>query len=164
MASHSQSLASTSVLVTGGAGFIGSSLVERLVKEGAKVRVLDNFHRGLRTNLSAVQDDIELITGDLLDPKILAQSMQSMETVFHLAAVTSVPRSIQDPMLTNDVNIRGTLGLLDASRRAGVKRLVFASSSSVYGANLRVPNRESYRPRPISPYAVSKLTGEMYLE
>ena len=152
----------TTVLATGGAGIIGSNLVERLVKEGANVRVLDNYCCGTHANLSDFEEYVEVIEGDLLHPKAVNTAVKGVEIVFHQAAVVSVPYSVQNPVFVNDVNVGGTLGLLIASRDAGARQFVFASSSSFYGANRRLPKRESFRTRPISPYAASKLTGEMY--
>jgi len=162
MTSGSSSLSGTQVLVTGGAGFIGSNLVEQLVKEGARVRVLDNFTRGIQTNLANVRDEVEVVEGDLLDADALDKAVKDTEVIFHQAAVVSVPYSVQNPTHTTEVNVAGTLNLLIAARDAGARRLVFASSCSVYGANLRLPKRETFRAKPISPYAASKLTGEMY--
>ena len=158
----SSTLSGKHVLVTGGAGFIGSNLVEQLVRDGARVRVLDNFTGGTQDNLARVQDDVDVIEGDLRDTEALGRAVKGVEIVFHEAAVVSVPSSVQNPTHTTDVNVGGTLNLLMAARDAGARRLVFASSCSVYGANLRLPKRETFRPKPISPYAASKLTGEMY--
>ena len=162
MTTGPSSLNGTHVLVTGGAGFIGSNLVEQLVKEGARVRVLDNFTRGIQTNLANVRDEVEVIEGDLRDTEALDRAVKDTEVVFHQAAVVSVPYSVQNPTHTTEVNVVGTLNLLIAARDAGARRLIFASSCSVYGANLRLPKRETFRPKPISPYAASKPTGEMY--
>lgn len=149
-------------LVTGGAGFIGSHLVERLVREGNEVRVLDNFSTGCRENLAEVASRIELIEGDICDYGITREAMSGMEVVFHEAALCSVARSVADPQKTNTVNIGGTLTVLLAAKDEGVRRLVFASSSSVYGNNPALPKRETQTPAPASPYAVTKLTGELY--
>jgi nucleoside-diphosphate-sugar epimerase len=149
-------------LVTGGAGFIGSHLVEELVKRGEQVRVLDNFSTGKRENLTDLLDKIELIEGDIRSYHIVREVVQGVDYVLHLGALPSVPRSINDPITTNEVNVGGTLNILDASRDAGVKRVVYASSSSVYGSNKELPKREDMVPQPISPYAVAKLTGEKY--
>ena len=121
------------LLVTGGAGFIGSHIVERLVEMGEPVRILDNFSTGKRENLAGVLDRIEIVEGDLRDPEAVRRAVTGVRTVFHQAAVPSVPRSIADPETTMDVNVMGTLNLLQAARDAGCKRIVFASSSSVYG-------------------------------
>jgi nucleoside-diphosphate-sugar epimerase len=149
-------------LVTGGAGFIGSHLVEALVKRGDKVRVLDNFSTGKRDNLTPFQNQIELIEGDLRSYHIVREAVQGVDCVFHKGALPSVPRSINDPITTNEVNVGGTLNVLDASKEAGVRRIVYASSSSVYGANPDLPKHEDATLKPISPYAVSKLAGERY--
>jgi UDP-glucose 4-epimerase len=149
-------------LVTGGAGFIGSHLVEELLRQGEQVRVLDNFATGKRENLAPFADQIELIEGDLRSYHIVREAVQGVDYVLHQGALPSVPRSIVDPITTNEVNVGGTLNILDAAHDAGVKRVVYASSSSVYGANQEVPKREDMRPLPISPYAVSKLCGENY--
>jgi len=149
-------------LVTGGAGFIGSHLVEELVRRGEKVRVLDNFSTGKRENLKPCLDRIELLEGDIRSYHIVREAVQGVEYILHQGALPSVPRSINDPITTNEVNVGGTLNILDAARDAGVKRVVYASSSSVYGANRELPKREEMMPQPISPYAVAKLTGEKY--
>jgi UDP-glucose 4-epimerase len=150
-------------LVTGGAGFIGSNIVLELLKQGHSVRVLDNFSTGRRRNLEPVQHDIELIEGDIRSYHTVAHAVRGIEAILHQAALPSVPRSINDPITTNDVNVGGTLNLLDAARGAGVKRFVYASSSSVYGDTPELPKHEGMTPNPLSPYAVSKLTGEHYL-
>lgn len=162
MARQFSPLRGMSALVTGGAGFIGSNLVERLAKEGAKVRVLDNFVRGTPANLAGLKGDVEVFRGDLLDPAVLSEAVKGAEIVFHQAAAVSVIYSVQNPAITNEVNVRGTLSLLLAARDAKVRRVVFASSSSVYGANQRLPKRETLKAAPISPYAASKLAGELY--
>ncbi len=150
-------------LVTGGAGFIGSNIVRALVARGEKVRVLDNFSTGRRENLSEVADQIELVEGDLRDPSVLERCLRGVQYVSHQAALRSVPRSVDDPLSTDEVNTHGTLRLLVAARQAGtVKRLVYASSSSVYGDSQVLPKEEGQTPAPISPYAVSKLAAEHY--
>lgn len=150
-------------LVTGGAGFIGSNIVLELLKQGHTVRVLDNFATGRRRNLEPVRADIELIEGDIRSYHTVAHAVKGMEAILHEAALPSVPRSINDPITTNDVNVGGTLNLLDAARGAGVRRIVMASSSSVYGDTPELPKHEGMTPNPLSPYAVSKLTGEHYM-
>lgn len=148
------------MLVTGGAGFIGSHLVERLIHDGAQVRVLDNFSSGKASNLDHLRREVEVIEGDLRDSDVTRRAMAGIDVVFHLAAVPSVPRSIADPETAIDVNTRGTLGLLLAARDVGCRRVVFASSSSVYGDTPELPKRETMTPNPLSPYAVSKLSAE----
>jgi nucleoside-diphosphate-sugar epimerase len=150
----------TKVLVTGGGGFIGSNLVDRLLHDGYTVCVLDNFATGRRENLEASLGEVELIEGDLQSYERVHNAIRGCELVFHEGALPSVPRSIQDPLTSNAVNITGTLNVLLAARDAGVRRVVYASSSSVYGANEELPKREDHHPVPIAPYAVSKLAGE----
>jgi UDP-glucose 4-epimerase len=150
-------------LVTGGAGFIGSHLVERLVGDGHGVRVLDDFSAGKEENLAPLIDKIELVRGDIRDPEVVREAMKDMEIVFHEAAMGSVPRSVADPLTTHQVNITGTLNVLLAARDAGARRVVFASSSSVYGETPELPKHEEMAPQPLSPYALSKLTGEHYI-
>lgn len=149
-------------LVTGGAGFIGSHIAEALVKRGHRVRVFDNLSTGLRENLRAVWPHIEFMEGDLRESKDIQRSVTDIDWVFHEAALRSVPRSIQDPYASHEVNATGTLQLLMACREAKVKRVIYASSSSVYGDNRRYPQTETLRTSPLSPYAVSKLAGEYY--
>lgn len=150
------------VLVTGGAGFIGSHLVERLLEEGLEVRVLDNFSTGCPENLSAVASRIELVEGDICDYKVVREAMRAVGIVFHQAALCSVERSLKEPQRTNAVNIGGTLNVLLAARDEGVRRMVYASTSSVYGNTPALPKKEAQAPAPVSPYAVTKLTGELY--
>jgi len=149
-------------LVTGGAGFIGSHIVEALVREGGRVRVLDDLSNGLESNLTPFGAAVELVHGDIRDASLVERSMRGIETVLHLAALGSVARSVADPATSNEVNVTGTLNVLCAARDAGVRRLVFSSSSSVYGENPVLPKREDLATLPISPYAVSKLAGEAY--
>ncbi|MCK4409154.1 MAG: SDR family oxidoreductase [Candidatus Eisenbacteria sp.] len=150
------------MLVTGGAGFIGSHIVERLVGLGHEARVLDDFSTGRRENLSPFEDSIDIIEGDIRDVSSVERAVKGVEFVFHEAALASVPRSVADPTSNNDVNVTGTLNLLVASRDAGVRRFVYASSSSVYGDSPELPKRESMLPSPESPYAASKLAAENY--
>jgi UDP-glucose 4-epimerase len=151
-------------LVTGGGGFIGSHLVDQLVGAGWAVRVLDNFATGRRSNLLHIQDEIELVEGDIQSYERVHNAVRGRDVVFHLAALPSVPRSLQDPLTSNASNITGVLNVLLASRDAGVRRVVYASSSSIYGANPELPKRETALPTPISPYAVAKLAGEGYCQ
>ena len=150
------------VLVTGGGGFIGCHLVERLLRDGHNVRVLDNFATGRRENLVGLLDDVELVEGDMQSYERVHTAVRGCELVLHQAALPSVPRSVQDPLTSNASNVTGTLNVLLASRDEGVKRVVFASSSSIYGANPELPKHEDLIPLPISPYAVAKLAGEGY--
>lgn len=149
-------------LVTGGAGFIGSHIVEELVKKGEKVKVFDNFSTGKEENLESVRKKIKIIKGDIRDLKDLERAFYGIDYVLHQAAMRSVPKSVDDPRGANDNNITGTLNVLMAARKSGVKKVVYASSSSVYGDCKIYPQKESFVPAPISPYAVSKLAGEYY--
>jgi len=149
-------------LVTGGAGFIGSYLVRFLLDKGESVRVLDNFSTGKLENLEEVTTQIELIEGDLNDRQMVSQAVAGVDFVFHEAAIPSVPRSVEKPMESHQANASATLVLLQAAREAGVRRLVYASSSSVYGANPELPKLETMRTEPLSPYAVAKLAAEHY--
>lgn len=151
-------------LVTGGAGFIGSHIAEELMERGHKVRIVDNFLTGKRENIASFLDKIELIEGDIRDFNLCKRASDGVDFVLHQAALPSVPRSIEDPLMTNEINIKGTLNLLLASRDAGVKKFVFASSSSVYGDDQRLPKKEGEEGAPLSPYAISKLVGEMYCQ
>jgi UDP-N-acetylglucosamine/UDP-N-acetyl-alpha-D-glucosaminouronate 4-epimerase len=149
-------------LVTGGAGFIGSNTVDELVRRGHSVVVLDDLSTGKKENLSEVPSHIEFMLGSVTDLKTVREACRGVDYVLHLAARTSVPRSLKDPLETNRVNVDGTLNVLVAARDSKVKRVVFAGSSSVYGETPTLPKRESMIPAPISPYGVSKLTGEVY--
>jgi UDP-glucose 4-epimerase len=150
------------MLVTGGAGFIGSHLAARLVELGHDVRVLDNFATGRRSNIDAIGGDVELVEGDIQSYERAHKAVRGCEIVFHQAALPSVPRSIQDPLTSNATNVIGTLNVLLAARDEGVRRVVCASSSSVYGANPTLPKREDMAAVPISPYATAKLASEGY--
>ncbi len=151
-------------LVTGGAGFIGSHIAEELVRRGEKVRVLDNFLTGKRENIEPLEGLIELIEGDIRNPRTCQQAVSGVDYVLHQAALPSVLRSIEDPILAHDINVNGTLNLLWASRQARVKRFVYASSSSIYGDDLRLPQKEGNEGRPLSPYALTKSIGEKYCQ
>lgn len=149
-------------LVTGGAGFIGSNTVDELVRRGHTVTVLDDLSAGSESNLADVRGKVELIIGSITDRPTVDRATKGADYVLHLAARTSVPRSVQDPAETNRVNVDGTMQVLLAARDAGVRRVVFASSSSIYGETPTLPKREDMAPAPISPYGVSKLVGELY--
>jgi nucleoside-diphosphate-sugar epimerase len=151
-------------LVTGGAGFIGSNLTEALLKQGHWVRVLDNFSTGNRKNLLFDKEyhSLEIMEGDIHDLGICQRAMKDIEYVFHQAALPSVQRSVEDPLTSNSVNVNGTLNVLLAARNAGVKRFIYASSSSVYGDTPTLPKREDMPPNPLSPYALQKYIGEQY--
>jgi UDP-N-acetylglucosamine/UDP-N-acetyl-alpha-D-glucosaminouronate 4-epimerase len=149
-------------LITGGAGFIGSNLAHTLVERGESVRILDDFSTGRLQNLSGIEDRIEIVRGDLRDPEAVSRAVRGIEIVLHQAALNSIPRSIKEPGPTNAVNVDGTLLLLEAARAAGVRRLVYASSSSVYGDTLDLPKTEDLPLRPKAPYGVSKLAAELY--
>lgn len=150
------------VLVTGGAGFIGSHIVSRLVEDGYKVRVLDNFATGKRANLEPVLNRIELIDGSMTEPAIAQRAVAGVSYVLHQAAIPSVPRSVRDPLGSNEANVTGTLQMLTAARDAGVRRFVYAASSSAYGNTPTLPKVETMATDPLSPYAVAKLAGENY--
>jgi nucleoside-diphosphate-sugar epimerase len=155
-------------LVTGGAGFIGSNIADRLIKEGHDVRVLDNFTSGKEKNLDLSKETggkrLEVIRGDIRDKATCDKACECVDYVLHQAALRSVPKSMKDPDSYNEVNIQGTLNMLQASSKKGVKRFVFASSSSVYGDVAKFPEKEDFYQALISPYALSKLTGEYYLK
>lgn len=150
------------VLVTGGAGFIGSNLVRALLARGDDVRVLDNFSTGNRANLEELEQDVELVEGELRSYERVHNAVRGTELVFHLGALGSVPRSVQDPLTSSAVNVEGALNVMLAARDEGIRRVVFASSSSIYGNQPELPLRESMAPDPISPYGVAKLAAERY--
>jgi UDP-glucose 4-epimerase len=151
-------------LVTGGAGFIGSHITEALVKRGERVRVLDNLLTGKRENLAHLIDQIEFIEGDIRHPEQTRAAMAGVNIVFHQAAIPSVPRSVADPQLNHDSNVQGTFNVLMAAKDAGVKRVVYAASSSAYGDTEVLPKQEDMPPNPLSPYAAAKLFGEYYMQ
>jgi len=149
-------------LVTGGAGFIGANLAHALAARGERVRVLDNFATGREQNLAGLDGKIELVRGDVRDLETVRAAVSGIDFVLHQAALPSVQRSIEDPLESDRVNVQGTLNVLEASRRAGVKRVVFAASSAAYGETPTLPKVETMAPDPLSPYAVTKLAGETY--
>ena len=151
-------------LVTGGAGFIGSHIASALVERGDRVRVLDNLSTGHRSNLNHLGDSVEFIEADLLEVDAVSQAVEGVDCVFHQAALASVPRSVEAPLDTNAACVTGTVTLLDAARRAGVRRLVYAASSSLYGDVATSSKRESDLPAPISPYGAAKLAAEYYCQ
>lgn len=149
-------------LVTGGAGFIGSNLADELICQGAKVRIIDNLVTGFRENLHEINGDFDFIEADINDDIALAKAIDGIEVVFHQAALPSVPRSVADPQETHHACVNGTFKLLNAARSSGVRRLVYAASSSAYGDQEILPKVETMAPDPLSPYAAAKLTGEYY--
>ncbi len=151
-------------LVTGGAGFIGSHVVEALLARGDRVRVLDNFHTGRRENLAGVWQHIDVVEGDLRDVGAVQKAAKGVDLVFHLAAMVSVPESMVDPLGAEAINTAGTLNVLTAARKAGVRRLILSSTCAVYGDEPTLPKPESQRPAPKSPYAVAKLAAEGYCQ
>lgn len=151
-------------LVTGGAGFIGSHIVTALVERGDEVRVLDNLSTGTLKNLAHLGGKVELVEGDVTDAAQVDQAVRGVDFVFHEAAMASVPRSIAEPLASHAACATGTLTVLDAARRHGVRRVVYAASSSAYGNDPKMPKRETDPPAPISPYAAAKLAGEMYCQ
>ena len=151
-------------LVTGGGGFIGSHIATALVERGDEVRVLDDFSTGFEHNLAHLGDKVNIIRGDITDEEAVSFAMQGVDCVFHQAALASVPRSVERPLDTNHACVTGTLTVLDQARRAGVRRVVYAASSSAYGDQPHSSKRESDLPAPLSPYAVAKLAGEYYCQ
>jgi UDP-glucose 4-epimerase len=149
-------------LVTGGAGFIGSNIAEELSTMGEDVVVFDDLSTGHEENLESFRSSVEFIKGDIRNPKEIGKALEGVDYVLHQAALASVPRSIEDPVLVNEVNVGGTLTVLEESLRAGVKSVVYAASSSAYGDSEVLPKAENMLPKPLSPYAVSKLVGEHY--
>ena len=151
-------------LVTGGAGFIGSHIASRLVSEGNQVRILDNLCAGSLTNLAHLGNSVEFHEADVRDPVAVAKAVDGVEVVFHQAALASVPLSIEKPLETHHACVTGTINVLDACRKAGVRRVVYAGSSSAYGDSPEMPKRESHTPEVLSPYAAAKLAGEYYCQ
>ncbi|MEO8648220.1 MAG: SDR family oxidoreductase [Acidobacteriota bacterium] len=152
----------TRVLVTGGAGFIGSNLAGELIRQGSDVRILDNLITGFRENLDEIQGSFDFIEGDLNDPAALERAVNGVEIIFHQAALPSVPRSVDDPAETHEACVNGTFRLLTKAKDSGVRRVIYAASSSAYGDQETLPKVETMPPDPLSPYAVAKLTGEYY--
>jgi len=149
-------------LITGGAGFIGSNLADELIRRGARVRIIDNFATGFRENLDEIAGDFKFIEGDITDDTALAKAVDGVEVIFHQAALPSVPRSVEDPAETHRICVDGTFNVLLKAKESGVRRVVYAASSSAYGDQPVLPKVETMRPDPLSPYAVAKLTGELY--
>ena len=151
-------------LITGGAGFIGSNLSRYILDKGHDVTVLDNFATGKRENLTEIEDRITLVEGDIRDADAVSRAMEGCCAVFHEAALGSVPRSVKDPVASHDANVNGTVRVLEGARAAGIRRIVFAASSSAYGNRAESPKHEGMDPRPISPYAASKVSCEAYMQ
>ena len=152
------------VLVTGGAGFIGSNLADELIKQGAKVSIIDNLVTGFRENLEEIGGDFEFIEGDLNDDAKLKSALEGVEIVFHQAALPSVPRSVENPVDTHEACVNATFNLLLKAKDSGVRRVIYAASSSAYGDQPTLPKVETMRPEPLSPYAGAKLMGEYYCQ
>src|SRR4029079_11853028 len=163
-ASRGGTLAMGLYLVTGGAGFIGSSIARALIARGDGVRIIDNFSTGKRENLAEIADRIELLEGDIRDDKLLAKAIAGVEVVYHEAAIASVPQSMAEPLENHAVNATGTMRVLEAARRAGVRRVVYAASSAAYGDEPTLPKVETMAPAPISPYGATKLAGEVAMQ
>jgi len=151
-------------LVTGGAGFIGSSIARALIARGDGVRIVDNFSTGKRENIADLAEHIELLEGDIRDDRLMSRAMGGVTAVFHEAAIASVPQSMAEPLENYAVNATGTIRVLEAARHAGVRRVVYAASSAAYGDDPGLPKVETMRPAPISPYGGSKLAGEVALQ
>lgn len=152
----------TKCLITGGAGFIGSNLADELLRQGAKVSIIDNLSTGSRENLNEIGGDFDFIEADLNDEAALGKAVEGVEVVFHQAALPSVPRSVDDPVETHQACVNGTFNLLMKAKEAGVRRVIYAASSSAYGDQQTLPKVETMRPEPLSPYAAAKLVGEYY--
>lgn len=149
-------------LVTGGAGFIGSNIVRKLVERGERVRVLDNFSTGKKENLAGLEGKVDIVEGSFIDRDLVGRALKGVRYVLHQGAIPSVPRSVADPVSSNEANVTGTLHLLEGAREAGVERFVYAASSSAYGDTEVLPKVEDMPSKPLSPYAVGKYTGELY--
>jgi nucleoside-diphosphate-sugar epimerase len=152
------------VLVTGGAGFIGSNLADELIGRGAKVRIIDNFVTGFEENLSEIKGDFDFIEGDINDDQVLRKAVENVDIIFHQAALPSVPRSVENPLETHQACVNGTLNVLLKAKEANVRRVIYAASSSAYGDQPTLPKVEQMRPEPLSPYAAAKLMGEYYCQ
>ena len=152
----------TRVLVTGGAGFIGSNLADELIRQGAKVRIIDNFVTGYQENLDEITGSFDFVSGDLNDSESLSQALDGVEIVFHQAALPSVPRSVDNPRETHNACVNATFNLLVKAKESGVRRVLYAASSSAYGDQPTLPKVETMLPDPLSPYAAAKLMGEYY--
>jgi nucleoside-diphosphate-sugar epimerase len=152
------------VLVTGGAGFIGSNLADELIGRGAKVRIIDNFVTGFKENLSEIKGDFDFIEGDINDDQVLRKAVENVDIIFHQAALPSVPRSVENPLETHQACVNGTLNVLLMAKEANVRRVIYAASSSAYGDQPTLPKIEQMRPEPLSPYAAAKLMGEYYCQ
>lgn len=150
------------ILVTGGAGFIGSNLADELIRRGAKVKIIDNLLTGYHENLEEIEGDFEFIEGDIANAEVIGQAVDGIDFIFHEAALPSVPRSVANPLETHNACVNGTFNVLTAARNAGVKRVIYAASSSAYGDQQTLPKVETMAPEPLSPYAAAKLTGEYY--
>ncbi|MDQ3129691.1 MAG: SDR family oxidoreductase, partial [Acidobacteriota bacterium] len=151
-------------LVTGGAGFIGSNIADELIRQGGKVKILDNFVTGFQENLDEIKGDFDFIKGDLNDGETLKKAVENVEIIFHEAALPSVPRSVENPLETHEACVSGTLNLLLAAKEANVRRVIYAASSSAYGDQPTLPKIETMNPEPLSPYAAAKLMGEYYCQ
>ena len=149
-------------LVTGGAGFIGSHMCEKLLRDGHSVRILDNFSSGKEANLAAVQANVEILDGDVREEEMVSRAVKDVDIIVHHAAIASVARSVENPILEHEVNLGGTLRLMDAARKGSVRRFVLASTAAAYGDDPTPAKKESLRPRPQSPYAISKVSSEQY--
>jgi len=149
-------------LITGGAGFIGSHIADRLISQKHQVSIIDDFSSGRKENILHLTGAVNLYEGDIRDTRLVNEAVRDVDYIFHQAALSSVPKSIDDPVLTNDINVNGTLNILEAARKFKVKKVIFASSAAVYGDDPELPKNEKMNPMPLSPYAATKLMGEKY--